>query len=306
MNNTKERTALKVSITGALFMALLGFGFAVLTDSEAIFLDGVFSLVNMAMGIISLKVSRLVTAPSTKQFHYGKAQVEPMLNTGKGLLFIGVIIMAGSTALHSILTGGRSMIFGWAILYSLIAAIGCFAIGHYIKSQHRDSPTPLLEVEAKGWMIDGLISGVVLVAFVGGYFLSKTSYSMYIVYIDPGLVIVMSLMVLPVPYKILKDNVLDLLLGAPDAALQEKLHRSIKNILGSKTVAAFDLRFVKTGRFVLCDILVLIANKDTYLLSDFDTVRKRLISEIGEAHPEVDLVIELTTDSDLYQSSVAK
>ena len=214
--------------------------------------------------------------------------------------------MAGFAALDSILTGGRSMVFGWAILYSFIAAPGCFAIGRYIKSQNRDTPTPLLEVEAKGWMIDGLISGVVLVAFVGGYFLNKTSYSMYIVYIDPGLVIVMSLMVLPVPYKILKDNVLDLLLGAPDAVLQEKLHRKIKDILESEPVAAFDLRFVKTGRFILCDILVLISNKDTYLLSDFDAVRKRLISEIGEACPEVDLVIEITTDSDLYQSSVAK
>ncbi len=219
--NSKERLALKISIAGALFMALLGFGFSILTDSEAIFLDGIFSLVNMAMGIVTLKVSQLVFEPSTHRFHFGKAQVEPLLNTTKGLIFIGIIIMAGYAAVQSILNGGRVMVFSWAILYSLIAALGCFAIGFYISNQNKQKPTPLLAVEAKGWMIDGILSSVVLFAFARGYFLNKTAYSAYTVYIDPGLVLVMSIFILPVPYKILKDNLLDLLLGAPDADLHQ-------------------------------------------------------------------------------------
>jgi len=105
--NSKERTVLKISIVGALFMMLLGFGFSILTDSEAVFLDGVFSLVNMTMGLITLKVSHIIFEKSTKRFHYGKAQVEPLLNTAKGLLFIGVIVMAGYAALQSILAAKK-------------------------------------------------------------------------------------------------------------------------------------------------------------------------------------------------------
>jgi predicted Co/Zn/Cd cation transporter (cation efflux family) len=303
--NSKERKALKISIAGALFMALLGFGFSILTDSEAVFLDGVFSLVNMTMGLITLKVAQIIFEKSTKRFHYGKAQVEPLLNTAKGLLFIGVIVMAGYAALQSILTGGRPMVFSWAILYSFIAAVGCFGIGYYVESQNKENPTPILAVEAKSWLIDGALSSVVLLAFVSGYFLSKTAYAEFTVYIDPGLVIIMSLFVLPVPYKILKDNLLDLLLGAPDVNLQRGVRQIANGIIKEAPVEDFDFRFVKTGRFILCDILVLISKKEKYSISDFDPIRKKLMSEIVKKYPEVDLVIEITTDKEMYLKGVA-
>ncbi len=38
----QEQRALKISVAAALFFALLGFGFALLTHSQAILLDGIF------------------------------------------------------------------------------------------------------------------------------------------------------------------------------------------------------------------------------------------------------------------------
>ena len=51
-NNRLEQNALKLSIVGAAVMAALGMFFAVLTRSEAIMLDGLFSLIAFAMGIV--------------------------------------------------------------------------------------------------------------------------------------------------------------------------------------------------------------------------------------------------------------
>ena len=304
IQNKAEQKALKISIAGGFFMALLGFGFSVLTDSEAIFLDGIFSLVNMTMGFVSLKVAKIVVEPSTRMFHYGKAQVEPLLNTAKGLLFMGVIVMAAYAALQSISEGGRPMIFSWAILYSCIAALGCFGIGYYIDRENNKNPTPLLAVEAKGWLIDGVLSSVVLLAFGGGFLLSKTSYSEYTVYIDPVLVIMMSLFVLPVPYKILKDNLLDLLLGAPDVNLQRNVRQIANGIIKEVPVEDYDFRFVKTGRVILCDVLILISEKEYFSISAFDRLRKKLINEIEKEYPEIDLLVELTADKELYQKGV--
>lgn len=303
-HNSKEHTALCVSLAGAIFMALLGFGFSIFTASEAIFLDGVFSLVNVTMGVITLRVSRLVFEPSSNRFHFGKAQVEPLLNTTKGLLFFGVVVVAGYAAAKSILMGGQEMIFSWAFLYSLIAAGGCLGIGLYLNKQNEDNPTPLLAVEAKGWMIDAVLSGVVLLAFGGGYILSKTAYAGFTVYIDPGLVILMSLFVLPVPYKILKDNLWDLLLGAPDEDIQEGVHEIVTRTLKAAPIEDFDLRFAKTGRFIFCDILVLISKKENYFLSSFDPIRKKIMREIEQQYPEIDLVIELTADKKMYLESI--
>ena len=43
--------ALLVSVLGGLFMAALGLGFALLTDSDAVLLDGVFSLIGTAVAL---------------------------------------------------------------------------------------------------------------------------------------------------------------------------------------------------------------------------------------------------------------
>ena len=54
-----ERRGLRLSVCGALFMAALGFGFAALTDSQAVLLDGIFSLIGavVSAGLSSLFAS---------------------------------------------------------------------------------------------------------------------------------------------------------------------------------------------------------------------------------------------------------
>ena len=46
-----EQRALALSVFGTLLMAGAGFGFAVLTHSVAILLDGAFSLIGFATGL---------------------------------------------------------------------------------------------------------------------------------------------------------------------------------------------------------------------------------------------------------------
>ena len=48
---SKERRALRLSIWGAVSMAALGLGFAIPTSSEAVLLDGVFSLLGGALAV---------------------------------------------------------------------------------------------------------------------------------------------------------------------------------------------------------------------------------------------------------------
>ena len=46
-----ELRGLRLSVLGAVFMALLGIVFAALTDSRAVLLDGLFSLIGAAVGL---------------------------------------------------------------------------------------------------------------------------------------------------------------------------------------------------------------------------------------------------------------
>ncbi len=103
----------------------------------------------------------------------------------------------------------------------------------------------------------------------------------------------------------MKDNLLDLLLGAPDINLQREVRQIANGIIKEAPVEDFDFRFVKTGRFVLCDILILISKKENYTVSEFDLVRKKLMYELRKVYPEVDLVVELTADKEMYLKGVA-
>ena len=76
-----------LSIVGALFMAGLGFGFAFVTSSDAVLLDGFFSLIGFAVGLVSLRVATLVRRPDDDEYHFGYAAYEPVLNLALDVIF---------------------------------------------------------------------------------------------------------------------------------------------------------------------------------------------------------------------------
>ena len=71
-------------------MAALGIGFGLVTESDAIMLDGFFSLIGFVMALVTIRVARLVVQPADEHFQFGYAQFEPFLNAMKGLLMLGV------------------------------------------------------------------------------------------------------------------------------------------------------------------------------------------------------------------------
>jgi predicted Co/Zn/Cd cation transporter (cation efflux family) len=118
-SETHEKRGLWLS---TLFMAALGIGFAILTSSNAVLLDGLFSLIGFAIGLVSLRVAMLVRRPDDEVYHFGYAAYEPMLNLSKGLLMAFVTIFALVSAVQVVLQGGREIQAGWASVYAWIAA----------------------------------------------------------------------------------------------------------------------------------------------------------------------------------------
>ena len=93
MNKSKlEQKALKTYIAGSFFMAILGIFFGLITPSEAIMLDGLFSLVNCVMAVITLWISWLVEQPDSEHFQFGYGSFEPLINLAKGLI-IGILTL---------------------------------------------------------------------------------------------------------------------------------------------------------------------------------------------------------------------
>jgi hypothetical protein len=89
-----ERGALLLSAIAAALLAAIGIAAAVVTGSGAILLDGLFNLCFAVTAAFTLRVARLVALPDDADYPFGYLFFEPLINTVKGLLILGVSAFA--------------------------------------------------------------------------------------------------------------------------------------------------------------------------------------------------------------------
>jgi cation diffusion facilitator family transporter len=294
-NQDLERRALKLSVAGAAVMAGLGIGFAFLTRSEAILLDGFFSLINFAMGVLSLKVARLVSQPDDEHFQFGYASFEPFLNLSKGLLFGLLCLIALYSAVDALFHGGRPIASGWALLYAVLVVAACFLIAWGQRHAATKTGSPLVEVDAKGWVLDGLITSAVCVAFIILVLIEKTAWSVYTPYADPLIVILLVVFSAPIPINIVRSNVRELLLAAPDAELQTKIRGKLQAATQDLPLDRTVIRMVKVGRHTYLHIYVVVAASDRGAdINNLDEVRERINVELAGVVPGLSVDVIFT------------
>jgi cation diffusion facilitator family transporter len=291
-----EKRGLWLSILGALFMAGLGIGFAILTSSNAVLLDGLFSLIGFAIGLVSLRVATLVRRPDDELYHFGYAAYEPMLNLTKGLLMAFVTIFALISAVEVALHGGRVIQAGWASVYAWIAAVGCFTIAISQRALSRRTGSPLLSVDSKNWLIDGLMSVAVGIAFLVAVFLADTSYAHLLPYADPAVVIILVVLSLPIPFKIIRDNWNQMLGRAPDESLQRVAREAVARVFGETIDFETSLRMQQIGRFTYLQLYVVCKAGEVADINRLDACRTAVHQALRSVFDNLALDVIFTHD----------
>jgi cation diffusion facilitator family transporter len=289
----QETRALTLSVVMNLVMAALGLGFGWISGSNAILLDGFFSLIGFAMALVTIRVARLVRQPADQHFHFGYAQFEPFLNTVKGLLMLGVAGFALAGSVDALLHGGREIQPGLGIVYALVALAGCLAVGAAQKRAASRLGSPLLSVDSKNWMIDGLLSGVVAAVFVLALILGRTRFDYVVPYIDPLLVIVLILAIAAVPIRTIRDGLREILAFAPEPSVQADVRQRVEGALADVPLSASHVRMMKIGRFLyVLNQLVVSPEFKVGSVADLDAVRTRIAAAMEgfEPTPVVDTV----------------
>lgn len=274
-NETDELQALRVSIGGALMMALIGLLFAWITSSEAILLDGVFSGIGFIMAILTLKVARLVTRPDDEHFHFGYAHFAPLINVIKSLIMISLCVFAMAVAVDSLLSGGRTLDMGTAVVYGGVSTLGCIVIAAYLLRAARRTGSVLVELDARSWIIDSLLSAAVLMSFVAGYVAAGSRFAPYVGYLDPLLVTVLCLVLLPIPLNILHRNGREVLLFAPDVALQRWVDEIFREQSATLEIRDHRIRLLKMGNTLNILVHAQLAAGTAVRVEELDALRRR-------------------------------
>ncbi|MBK5096281.1 MAG: cation diffusion facilitator family transporter [Gemmatimonadetes bacterium] len=282
----QEAGALRLSVWMSMIMAALGIGFGLLTESDAIMLDGFFSLIGFVMALVTIRVARLVVQPADQHFHFGYAQFEPFLNAAKGLLMLGVAGFAFAGAVDAVIHGGHDVKPGLATLYAILALTGCLAVGAAQRKAAARTGSPLLAVDSKNWLIDGFLSGVVLLVFVAAVALDGTRWAFVVPYMDPGLVILLVLGIVFIPLRIVRDNMREILAFAPDSAFQEDVRARVEGALEGVPVASNQVRMMKIGRFLyVLNQVVVSPEFRPGRVDDLDQVRARIAAAMEGFEP---------------------
>ncbi len=295
-----EQRALRISGLGALSLAILGIGFALLSGSEAILLDGLFSALGFFMALMTLYVSRLVRRPDDDVFQFGYAHFAPLMNVLKSSVLVVLCIFALLSAISTLRSGGQAMAVGSAMLYALIASLIGLGLFLYLKKVAERTGSTLVSLDAKAAQVDMFLSTAVLVSFALGWLSIGTSLEKYLGYLDPTVVAVLCLVSLPIPLKVLWDNGREALLLAPDAELQQSVIAQIESSIEGLAISDHRIRMLKLGN-VLAVTLHLKPDDHALLegISELDGIRHQIGHSLDSLNLEVGIDVIFVADMKL-------
>ena len=283
-----EQRALKFSLFGILFFVLLAIGFALLTKSDAILFDGIFSLIAFCTTLVTMKVARLAERPDDDQFHFGYNAMEPTLNLFKSLIVIVTCVFALVEAVNRLMAGGNPAAYGWAMVYGAFATSGCFIVAWLMYRSSRDHRSDLVSVEAKTWFVDGLLSGSVLLGFITAWLLEQSDSAHLAPLVDPILLITIVLLALPVPGKIMLDSFREVIAMAPPEHIVDEIEERLLQALAQVDAGHVELRVSKRGRVTYLLVHVVVGERFVVKdIAELDSIRKHCETSLKIWNPQI-------------------
>jgi len=280
----REKRALTTSAVGALIIGCAGVTFAMFAGSRAIALDGIFNIVYFVTGLVTLKVAKLVLRGDDDEFPAGYSFFEPLVNGLKGVLVLGVSLMAFFEAIGSVLDGGRMIDLGPAMGYGAFAVVACSALGIVMHRGAKSTGSPLVEADAKNWIVNGAISFAVLAAFVLVYLLKETTLRPIVPYVDPGLVILVVAISISVPVRMSWGALLALLNRTPSQEILATARDVVKQELAHLPLRHLYVRVIQPGRVRSVMAHVVLPEDHPVTLAELDAIRQSIHESLEKHH----------------------
>ena len=302
-----ERGVLRISIGVSLLVASIGLIFGLASGSFSIVFDGVYSLIDAGMSVLSLVVVRLIGSFATsmdishrlkERFSMGFWHFEPMVLALNGMLLTGVAIYALINAVSSLLSGGRSLDFGWAVAYTVLTVIVCATIAWVEARANRKIKSDFLRMDVKGWIMAASITSALLIAFCIGYAVQGTALQWISPYIDPAVLALVCLVIIPMPISSVRQALGEVFLITP-----QDLKRHVDAVVGDFVerhgFGEFRSYVAKVGGSRAIEIYVIVPPAQGLRdLSEWDALRDEIAEAIGSAGPDRWLTVVFTADAE--------
>ena len=293
-----EQQALRYTLFANIGITAVGVVFALWTKSEAIFLDGLFSGIHLAISLLSLRIAQLIQQPGDDNYPFGYAMFEPFLNMGKGLVIVIVALFALFSATEALLGEGRSVEAGIALWYAVLAAATCLVMAYVQKRFAIAANSQILDLDFKNWLIDGAVNTAVAIAFTTMLLLQNTQWSAYIPYVDPALVLFLVAVVIPLPLQTVIQNSLQIVGRKPQDEQSDRIEKIVQTVFTDVPHREYHLRYLNMGRLVYVQVYLYVSlqQEDSYEPGEVDNLRERLYEQLHSELPNLAMDLVVTCD----------
>ena len=304
-NMTSEQGVLRTSIAVTLFIAVIGIGFGLASGSFSIIFDGVYSMVDASMSGLSLVVVKLITAHTRsarmsrklrERFTMGFWHLEPMVLALNGILLTGVAVYALINAVSSLLEGGRDLEFGVALVYAVVTVIACLSIAILEARANRKIGSDFVSMDVKGWVMSASITAALLIAFCFGIAVQGTQWEWLSPYIDPAVLALVCLAIIPIPISVVRQALADMFLVTP-ADLKQHVDEVAEAFVERHGMLGYRAYVARVGRSREIELFFIVpADMPARTIAEWDAWRDEIGNAIGGEGPDRWLTVLFTGD----------
>lgn len=274
-------------------VAVAGTFMGLLTHSYAILLDGIFSFVAVFIKFMMLATSKLTAKENSRMFQFGYWQFEPLVLIAEGSFTLILVVYAGVTALMSLINGGHEMDFGLAIWYGVFFSIVDTAYYFYVKRINKRLRSNLVRFDNVSWSIDAALATGLLLSFAIAKGLTYTEYAYYTRYVDPCIIILLTIQMVPSALNILIPSVKQIL-GVAPSNLHNEVQSTMDDIMLKYGFRDYVSSVQQYGSMRIIDIDVLIRRSEALSVAQMDEIRTEIDEELGGRRVDKWLTVTFT------------
>lgn len=240
-----ERRGLRLSIGVATALGVAGVVWGLATGSQLILLDGAYAFIGVAVSWLLLAVSRVVGRGPNHVYPYGREALTPLVVGVQGFVLLGTVAFAAVDAVNSILEGGGDVAAGWALVYGLLTLAASLVVWRQLRRIAPDSD--LVGAEATAWAVSAVLAGGMVVGFAAMLALEGGAWSDWVPYLDPALVLVAAVVLVPAPLGMVRTTFVELVEASPPDEIQSPVRAAVAEVEAAYGITVPDLRLTKVG-----------------------------------------------------------
>lgn len=291
-----ESRSLLVAMWGSLFMGAAGILAAVLSNSTAVMMDGLFSMIGFSAAFFGRRIGRRVDAGPDRVRPMGYAADEAIFSTFRALSLVGLVLFAAASAgmnLYRYAHGAEMPVLNFGLLFVYFVGIGitCFLLWgvHQYTWSRTGKVSEILRMEAKASLLDGVITAAAAVG-LGAVYLFGDSFLAPIAPVGDSIVVLVLCMAVIGQYR---RNFLSGLGELAGVTANPKsiaaARRAIRPSVAHHGGIVMDLSVMKLGRSHL--VTVYYNPQKTVEAQFIDQLNLQMIRDVHEVLPGADVIL---------------